>query len=101
MHLYYFLNSAKGKVPFGNLLNDDFIKIGESLFDKYGNHQAKVLADGTIFYEKEAGSIHRVSAKILKKMNNNGWTFWYVPRNGVLKSINDLRYKYAKQYMED
>ncbi|MDP4039188.1 MAG: hypothetical protein Q8P57_01250 [Candidatus Pacearchaeota archaeon] len=79
----------------------DFIKIGEYLFDKFGNHQEKVLADGTILYEKEAGSIHSVSAKILKKMNNNGWTFWCVARKGILKSINDLRYKYVKQYIEN
>jgi len=34
-------------------------------------------------------------------MNNNGWTFCFVAREGTLKSINDLRYRYAKQYMEN
>lgn len=99
--LDYPIEVGKPKVPFGNLLNDDFIKVGEYLFDKYGNHKAKVMADGTILYDKEAGSIHSISAKIINKMNNNGWTFWYVARNGVLKSIDDLRYRYAKQYFED
>ena len=99
-NLQYHIEKGAPKVPFGNLLNDDFIKIGEYLFDKFGNHQAKVLADGTILYEKEAGSIHSISAKILNKINNNGWTFWSVSRDGVLKSINDLRYYYAKKYMD-
>ena len=99
-NLQYHIEKGSSKVPFGNLLNDDFIKIGEYLFDKFGNHQAKVLADGTILYEKEAGSIHSISAKILNKINNNGWTFWSVSRDGVLKSINDLRYYYAKKYMD-
>ncbi len=98
--LLYPIEVGKPKVPFGNLLNDDFIKIGEYLFDKFGNHRAKVLADGTILYEGEAGSIHSISAKVLNKTNNNGWDFWYVARDGVLKSINDLRYFYAKKFMD-
>lgn len=98
--LDYPIEIGKPKVPFGNLLNDDFIKVGEFLFDKYGNYKAKVMADGTLLHEGKAGSIHSISAKILKKEANNGWDFWHVARDGVLKSINDLRYRYAKQYMD-
>lgn len=97
--LKYRIEKPKPKVAFGNLIKDGFIKVGEVLVDKYGNNKVKVNADGTI-NNGETGSIHSISAKILKKQSNNGWTYWYVIRDGKLKSIDDLRYKYAKEFMD-
>jgi len=37
-----------------------------------------------------------MSAKILKKVNNNGWDFFFVIRDNKLKSINDFRYEYSE-----
>lgn len=65
--LCYNIEKPKPKVPFGNLLRDDFIKVGEVLVDRQGNNKAKVLADGTINLNGEFGSIHYLSAKILNK----------------------------------
>ena len=98
--LCYNIEKPKPKVPFGSLLRNDFIKVGEFLVDKHGNNKVKVLADGTLNLDEEIGSIHSLSAKILNKPTNNGWDFWFVIRNGVLKSINDLRYSYAKKFLE-
>jgi len=98
--LAYNIEKPKPKVPFGNLLRDDFIKVGEVVVDKLGNHKAKVLADGTINLNGEVGSIHSISASILKRLSNNGWTYWYVLRNGNLKSIDELRFKYAKNFLD-
>ena len=42
-----------------------------------------------------AGSIHRVSAKILNRANN-GWDFWYVERDGKLISIDQVRKDYSR-----
>lgn len=98
--LSYKIEKPKPKVPFGNLLREDFIEVGEILVDKLGNNKAKVLANGTIQLNEEVGSIHSISANILKKSNNNGWSFWYVIRKGILKSIDDLRHKYAKDFMD-
>jgi hypothetical protein len=39
-------------------------------------------------------------AKILGKESNNGWDFWYVERDGKLKSIDELRHEYAKKFMD-
>jgi len=97
--LSYKIERPKPKVPFGNLIKDGFIKVGEILVDKSGNNKVKVNSDGTI-NNGEVGSIHSVSAKILNKQSNNGWTYWYVIRDGKLKSVDDLRYKYAKEFMD-
>lgn len=98
--LCYNIEKPKPKVPFGNLLRDDYIKAGEFIVDKHGENKAKVLADGTINLDGEVGSIHYLSAKILDKESNNGWDFWNVIRDGKLKSINDLRYDYAKKFLD-
>jgi len=97
--LSYKIEKPKPKVAFGNLIKKDFIKVGEILTDKHGNNKTKVFADGTINLDGEVGSIHSISAKILNKSSNNGWAFWYVIRKGILKSIDELRYSYAKQFM--
>lgn len=97
--LLYQIEKPKPKVPFGNLLRDDYIKVGEYLLDKTRTHKVKVLADGTIT-SGEVGSIHSVSARILGKESNNGWDFWYVERDGKLKSIDELRHEYAKKFMD-
>jgi DNA modification methylase len=97
--LKYRIEKPKPKVPFGSLIKDGFIKVGEVLVDKYGNNKVKVNADGTI-NNGEMGSIHSISAKILNKQSNNGWSFWYVIRDGKLMSIDDLRYKYAREFMD-
>lgn len=87
------------KVPFGSLIETGLINVGEIIYSKDKKHTATVLANGTIQYGNEVGSIHKISAKILNKSSNNGWTFWYVERDNNLKSINELRNEYAKKYI--
>jgi DNA modification methylase len=96
--LNYKIERPKPKVPFGNLIKEGYIQVGEILVDKLGNNKAKVNADGTIS-NGEVGSIHSVSAKILAKESNNGWDFWYVIRDGNLKGISELRWEYAKKFL--
>jgi len=98
--LKYKIEKPKPKVPFGNLIKNNFIKVGETMVDKLGNNKIKINANGTIELNGEVGSIHSISAGILKKPSNNGWSYWYVIRNGKLMSIDDLRYKYAKEFMD-
>jgi site-specific DNA-methyltransferase (adenine-specific)/modification methylase len=98
--LGYLIEKPKPKVPFGNLIGDEFIKIGEYLCDLSQKHKAKVMADGTLIYDNEAGSIHSISAKILGRDSHNGWDFWYVLRNEKLCSIDYLRKEYAKKYLD-
>lgn len=109
--LEYKVEKQKPRVPFGNLIEKGLVRIGEYLYSKDGTYKALVLADASIQYihgdEEINGSIHKVSAGILKKENYNGWTFWYVKRkitqNGKeeikLISIDELRHLYEKKYL--
>lgn len=98
--LEYRVEKRKPKVPFGNLIEKGLVKIGETLYSKDGKYSAKVLADSSLDSNGTIGSIHKVSACILKKENYNGWTFWYVKRNNTLISIDQLRYEYETRYLK-
>lgn len=97
----YIVGKKKPKIPFGNLLEKGFIKIGEKLFSKNKQVFATVLADSSLQWGSECGSIHKISSKILNKDTNNGWTYWYVVRNDELISIDILRSEYEKKYIDD
>lgn len=96
--LEYKVEKPKPKVPFGNLIEKGYVKIGEVLYSKDTKHTAIVLADASLQSGEFTGSIHKVSAALLKKENNNGWTFWYIKRNNKLVSIDELRHLYEKKY---
>jgi len=97
--LEYRIEKRKPKVPFGNLIEKGYVKIGEYLYSKDGKLSAQVLADSSILYNGVAGSIHKISASILKKTNNNGWDFWCVKRENKLVSIDKFRYDYDRKYL--
>jgi len=94
--LFYPLEIKKPKVSFGNLIEVGLIKPSEELFSYNCKYVAEVLANSTIVSGDLIGSIHYVSAHLLGKTTNNGWTFWYVKRDDKLISINDLRNEYIK-----
>jgi hypothetical protein len=96
--LLYPLEIKKPKVPFGNLVEDGLIKPGEYIYSKNKKFKAQVIANGTIIYEKIAGSIHKISSELVKKNSNNGWTFWYVERDNQLISIDKLRDEFIGKY---
>jgi hypothetical protein len=48
---------------------------------------------------ERTGSIHKVSAELLKKENNSGWSLGYFKRNGKFLSIEELRYHFEKEYL--
>jgi len=95
--LEYRVEYKPPKVPFGSLIASGYIRIGEALYSKDRKHRAVVQADSSLIYGDMAGSIHRISAKILNRKANNGWDYWYVERNGELVSIDDLRNEYRKR----
>lgn len=97
--LEYKIEKRKPKVPFGSLIAKGYIKIGETLFSKDGHYKAQVQADSSLLMNGEVGSIHKVSATILKKENYNGWSYWYAKRNNKLKSIDLMRCEYEKKYL--
>lgn len=97
--LTYPFEAKKPKVPFGNLMENGFIQVGENIYSKDKKHKAKVLANATLISDDKSGSIHKVSAELLGKTSNNGWTFWFVERNDKLKSIDELRDEYINKYI--
>ncbi|MGL2964830.1 site-specific DNA-methyltransferase [Flavobacterium sp. RSB2_4_14] len=98
--LEYKVEVKKPKVPFINLIDKGFVKVGDFLFSKDEKHSAQIQADSSIESKGFVGSIHKVSAQLLGKESNNGWTFWYVKQKGKLVSIDDLREGFAKQYLK-
>jgi DNA modification methylase len=98
--LEYKIETPKPKVPFGSLIEKGYVKIGEYLYSHDSKISAQVQADTTIISNDVVGSIHKVSAAILKKASNNGWSFWYVKRENKMICIDDLRYAYESKYLK-
>ena len=95
--LDYKVEQKPPRVPFGTLVEHGYIKPGDYLYSKDQKYKAIVKANGSIEYNGISGSIHKVSAKILGKQANNGWTFWYIKINGRLVSIDAIRRDFAKE----
>ncbi len=94
--LDYPLEIKPKRIPFGSLIENNYIKAGEYLYSEDEKYNALVLSNGTLEYEGKFGSIHKISAMILNKPTNNGWTFWYVKRGDKLISINTYRQELLK-----
>lgn len=85
------------KVSLTQLIDTGFIHEHEILYDKNGNAIATLSKENKVLYKNEEYSIHKLSAKLLNKNNNNGWSFFYIKRNDKLICIDDLRYKYQNK----
>ena len=57
------------------------------------------MANATLEYKQETGSIHKTSARILNLSAYNGWDYWYVERDKELLSVNLLRKQYIDEYL--
>jgi modification methylase len=79
------------RVAFNVLVESGMIKPGQVLTDARRRHSAIVRADGTIASGGEAGSIHRLGAKVQGLDACNGWTFWHFDDGHSLRPIDDLR----------
>ena len=97
--LQFTMEQKKPKVPFVNLIDKNYLEVGAILFSKDEKYQAQVQADSSLISNEFVGSIHKVSAKLLGKETNNGWTFWYVKQKGKLISIDDFREDFADKYL--
>jgi len=97
--LNYKIEEKPPRVPFGNLIEKGYVKIGEYLYSFNKRFKAIVLANGSIeLNDGTVGSIHKISAILLNKQSNNGWKFWYVLRNNKLISIDELRSQYISKF---
>ncbi|MCT8998669.1 site-specific DNA-methyltransferase [Chelativorans intermedius] len=90
---------AEPRIAFGSLVDTGLVKPGTQLFDRKKRWTASVRADGTIAIGHEAGSIHRLGARVQGLEACNGWTFWHFEQEGALKPIDELRQR-ARQNLQ-
>lgn len=65
------------RLPFGELLENGFLKPGATLyFGETSPLAAQVMADGSLVLDGKRGSIHQLGRQ-LKNGPVNGWTAWY------------------------
>ncbi|MBP1850279.1 site-specific DNA-methyltransferase [Rhizobium halophytocola] len=82
---------SEPRVAFNVLVENGMIKPGQVLSDAKRRHSAIVRADGTLTANGEAGSIHRLGAKVQGLDACNGWTFWHFDDGTSLRPIDELR----------
>ncbi len=85
----------KPRIPFGNLVEQGFLKPGTILTDAKQKHSVRVNADGNIIAMNQLnplkGSIHKVGAALQDAPSCNGWTYWHYEENGKKLPIDTLR----------
>jgi modification methylase len=82
---------AEPRVAFNVLVESGLVKPGQVLTDAKRRVSAIIRADGTLAANGEAGSIHRLGAKVQGLDACNGWTFWHFDDGKSLRPIDDLR----------
>ena len=80
------------KISTKQLLDLGFLKDGQLIYDKTHSKSVLLLNDGKVLIDNEKLSIHKASALLLNKANNNGWDFFWCEYNNEFVSINSLRY---------
>ncbi len=85
---------AAPKVAFGTLVETGWIAAGAQVFDKKRKLVATVRADGSLVAGNENGSIHGLGAKLQGAPSCNGWTFWHIEHEGVMKPLDAIRQLY-------
>jgi modification methylase len=86
------------RVPFEALLDQGYLKSGQTIYLDKPEFDAIILDDGRIKANGFIGSIHQVGAKLKGSPSCNGWTHWnYIdPDTGRPTPINKLRQKIRK-----
>lgn len=82
---------AEPRVGFNVLVEAGLVKPGQVLTDARRRVSAIIRADGTLASGGDAGSIHRLGAKVQGLDACNGWTFWHFEDGQTLKPIDELR----------
>lgn len=85
------------RVPFGTLVETDYLQAGTILESPNRNYQAVIRPDGSIQEQasKFVGSIHKVGAYVQNLPACNGWTFWHLPASH--QPIDAIRQIYIKE----
>ncbi len=88
---------ALPRIPFGALLESGLLSAGDTLYDKTGQRQARIRADGSLIaQDNQTGSIHGLGAAMEKQASCNGWQYWYARKKGQPVLIDQLRDEYRR-----
>ncbi len=88
------------RVPFGKLIEAEYVQIGQPLYSSKRQYAAIIKADAHIASGDMSGSIHRVAAQLTGKNSVNGWDFWHVEtKAGELVPIDHLRQRYRAEIL--
>ncbi len=82
---------SEPRIPFGALVEQGLLDVGQVLTDRRGRWSARVRADGTLISADHRGSIHAVGAALQGAPACNGWTFWHVAGDKGPVPIDMLR----------
>lgn len=94
--LYVFTTKRdRPRVSFGALLENGYIKTGQTLYFGKTDKTATVLSNGHVKHNGITGSIHQVGREI-QKAPCNGWGYWYYVDEitGQKLVLDTLREKY-------
>jgi len=85
------------RVPFGSLLENGYVHIGQNLYFGKTSLVATILADGRLQLGEQTGSIHSLGRELLNAPCN-GWEHWYYldEATGQKLVLDTLREKYLK-----
>jgi len=82
----------QARVPFGTLVENGYLSVGQSLFFAKNGKKAKILSNGHLKCGDVTGSIHGLAKSLMDGAPVNGWDVWYYKdENGKKKKINALR----------
>lgn len=91
------LETKPPKVPMTTLIKMNYLKEGQTLYNKTKVAIGQVESNGYVNDGEDILSIHKMSAKHLGISNNNGWDyFWIENQNKQFVSLDSLRYDYEK-----
>ncbi|MEM7461415.1 MAG: site-specific DNA-methyltransferase [Pseudomonadota bacterium] len=90
---------AEPRVAFGSLIETGLLRPGTKLFDSKRRWDPVVRLDGSLEWQSNTGSIHKMGAIVQGLDACNGWTFWHYEADGKLLQIDDLRKTYRKEVL--
>jgi modification methylase len=90
---------AEPRVAFGSLIETGYLKPGVELCDTKKRWKAKVRVDGSIEYDGNTASIHKMGALVQGLDTCNGWTFWHFKSGKKMLPIDELRKSYRQEVM--
>lgn len=86
------------RVRFGQLIEANYVHVGQRVFSKDRKVSATIKADAQLIWGDQTGSIHRIAAHIQNRSAFNGWEYWYYEEvSGNFISIDQLRERYRTE----